>query len=36
VIVEKKWRIMATYPLASTYGSLIRKPVSIGTQIIID
>ena len=36
ILIDKKWRFMATYPLASTYGSLVRKPVSIGTQILID
>ncbi len=36
IIIENKWRIMATYPIASTYGSLVRRPVSIGTQILID
>lgn len=35
VVINDQWRIMASYPLASTYGSLVRQPVSIGTQIII-
>lgn len=36
IIIKNQWRIMASCPLASTYGKFVRKPVSIGTQIIID
>ncbi|RVT75328.1 hypothetical protein EOD40_11225 [Flavobacterium sufflavum] len=36
VIIKNQWRIMASCPVAATYGKFVRKPVSVGTQIIID